>query len=93
MNQGRPTEAVGHLRKALNEDAALVPVIEGQMIRDAIIESPPTLTSADEGTSVHAVWTHLAGVTHPPLFFVVLRIWQDLFALQRSGKRPGARRL
>ena len=36
MNEGRPADAVSHLQKALNEDAALVPVVQAQIIRDQI---------------------------------------------------------
>jgi uncharacterized membrane protein len=39
----------------------------------------PELTSLSAAAPWWSICTHLGGVTHPPLYFVVLRWWMDLF--------------
>src|SRR5580658_4806748 len=39
----------------------------------------PDLTGLGQAAPWWSVVTHLGGVTHPPLYFVVLRWWIDLF--------------
>jgi uncharacterized membrane protein len=39
----------------------------------------PDLTSLASAAPWWSICTHLGGVTHPPLYFVVLRWWMDLF--------------
>lgn len=46
---------------------------------DQLIESAPPVTSLRGAPPVWSVWTHMAGVAHPPLFVTVLRLWRDLF--------------
>jgi hypothetical protein len=46
----------------------------GQLIDDA-----PPVTSLRGAPPVWAVWTHMAGVAHPPLFVTILRLWRDAF--------------
>ena len=44
-----------------------------------VLEKPPALTSLEGARPVWAIWSSLRGDTHPPLHFVVLRLWRDLF--------------
>jgi 4-amino-4-deoxy-L-arabinose transferase-like glycosyltransferase len=45
-----------------------------------LVEHPPRLTSVRGGDvpPAHAVWTHMNGVTHPPLFPLMLRFWREV---------------
>jgi dolichyl-phosphate-mannose-protein mannosyltransferase len=44
-----------------------------------VIEKPPPLTSLEGAPPVWAIWRSLRGDTHPPLHFMLLRFWRDLF--------------
>lgn len=46
---------------------------------NAIHSDQPDLTGLDSSAPWWSIVTHLGGVTHPPLYFVVLRGWIDLF--------------
>jgi uncharacterized membrane protein len=43
-----------------------------------VLEAPPTLTSLEGARPVWAIWSSLRGDTHPPLHFVLLRLWRDV---------------
>jgi hypothetical protein len=44
-----------------------------------LIDHAPPVTSLRGAAPVPAVWSHLSGVAHPPLFIIVLRIWREVF--------------
>ena len=44
---------------------------------DVVIDAPPRLTWPADRPGAAAVWSHLAA-THPPLYEVLLRAWQEL---------------
>ena len=43
------------------------------------LASPPGLTSLDETRPWYTIWTGLGEVTHPPVFFLLLRGWLSVF--------------
>lgn len=45
---------------------------------DTVMQSPPDLTSLSGARPWWTVWTTLNEVTHPPLFYLVLRLWREL---------------
>ncbi|MGA2442997.1 MAG: hypothetical protein ABSH08_18750, partial [Tepidisphaeraceae bacterium] len=47
----------------------------------------PLLTGIDNAAPWWSICTHLSGVTHPPLYFVVLRWWIDLFGNSAAAIR------
>ncbi|HEY1922385.1 MAG TPA: glycosyltransferase family 39 protein [Tepidisphaeraceae bacterium] len=46
-----------------------------------IHDDQPNLTSLSAAAPWWSICTHLGGVTHPPLYFVILRWWMDLFGV------------
>jgi uncharacterized membrane protein len=57
-------------------------------LADGIIHTDqPDLTGLSAAAPWPRIWTHLSGAVHPPLYFIVLRWWMDLF-----GNSPGATR-
>lgn len=55
--------------------------------RNQVIESPPALTSLDGAPGIWRVWTGMDDATHPPLYFVVLRLWMNLFGTGEVATR------
>jgi uncharacterized membrane protein len=47
----------------------------------------PLLTGTDYAAGWWGICTHLGGVTHPPLYFIVLRWWIDLFGNSAAAIR------
>jgi hypothetical protein len=47
--------------------------------RNVIIETPPHLTRLSDGPGFAAIWTSLGSDTHPPLYFMLLNVWRNLF--------------
>lgn len=45
----------------------------------------PDFTSEAQAGPWWGILTHMGGVTHPPLYFVVLRWWIDLAGTRRPG--------
>src|SRR6478609_832382 len=43
-------------------------------LNELIAQAPP-VTSLRGAPPFYAVWSHLSGVAHPPLFMFVLRLW------------------
>jgi uncharacterized membrane protein len=54
--------------------------MQWELPKNQLIESPPRLSSVHGGEVPPAclVWTHMTGVTHPPLFPLMLRFWRDV---------------
>src|SRR3954451_16584234 len=50
-----------------------------------LVERAPAVTSLEGAAPFYAVWTHMSGVAHPPLFVSVLRLWRDVFG---TGDMP-----
>src|SRR5439155_5826510 len=50
-----------------------------ELPQDTIIASGPSLTSMDAAKPWWTIWTSLGTVTHPPLYFILLRLWQEAF--------------
>jgi hypothetical protein len=48
------------------------------------IPHPTTLSQAAPGWRI---WTHLNGITHPPLYFLTLRLWMDVFGAGPAAVR------
>jgi hypothetical protein len=46
---------------------------------DVLIPNAPDETSLVGARPWYAVWTHMTGVVHPPLYCTTLRIWRDIF--------------
>lgn len=46
---------------------------------EQVLSVPPPVTSTVGAPSPWAVWTHLQGVMHPPLYVTSLRLWRELF--------------
>jgi 4-amino-4-deoxy-L-arabinose transferase-like glycosyltransferase len=47
--------------------------------RNTVIESPPLLTSLHGAPATWRIWTTLGDDIHPPLYYIVLRIWREMF--------------
>jgi uncharacterized membrane protein len=54
---------------------------------NVIRDDQPDLTSPTQSAPWWNITTHLGGVTHPPLYFVVLRWWIDLFGTSPAAIR------
>jgi uncharacterized membrane protein len=54
---------------------------------DVIRTDQPNFTSPAEAAPWWSILTHLSGVTHPPLYFVVLRWWIDVFGTRSLAVR------
>ena len=46
---------------------------------NALIAPPPQLTQLDSGPGFWAIWTSLRTETHPPLHFMALHAWRQVF--------------
>ena len=53
--------------------------VHDQLPPNVIRTDQPDLTGLAAAAPWWSICTHLGGVTHPPLYFVVLRGWMDLF--------------
>ncbi|HVT90326.1 MAG TPA: glycosyltransferase family 39 protein [Tepidisphaeraceae bacterium] len=49
------------------------------MPRDQYILQAPASTSLKGAAPVTAIWTHITYAVHPPLYFITLRIWREIF--------------
>jgi uncharacterized membrane protein len=57
-------------------------------LADGVIHTDqPDLTGLSSAAPWPAIWTHLSGAVHPPIYFILLRWWIDLL-----GNGPGATR-
>jgi uncharacterized membrane protein len=54
---------------------------------DTIETTSPDLTSLSDAAPVWSVWTHLGGITHPPIYFLTLRLWMDVFGAGPAAVR------
>ena len=54
---------------------------------DAVIDPPPQTTQLDTAPPWHSVWTSMERVTHPPLYFLVLRFWREVFGNADAAAR------
>jgi uncharacterized membrane protein len=50
-----------------------------RMANDVLYENVSKPTSLSGAEPWWRIWTHVDRVTHPPLYFIVLRWWRDLF--------------
>src|SRR5439155_23761925 len=48
----------------------------------------PRLTSLADAPPLWSLWRNMRGVTHPPLYTVLLRIWCDVFGTNDASTRP-----
>lgn len=46
---------------------------------DTILDPPPKTTQLADAPHWYTVWTGMDRVTHPPLYFLLLRIWRETF--------------
>lgn len=51
----------------------------GYFPRDTVVSLDTRLTSLTNAQPLWRVWTTLDGMPHPPLYFVTLRLWRDVF--------------
>jgi hypothetical protein len=54
---------------------------------EGILTHPPDLLSLDPATPWWQVWSHMHLDTHPPLFHLTLRLWQELFGTSEAAVR------
>jgi hypothetical protein len=48
--------------------------------KNVLIEQAPDVTSLRDAPPWTAVWSHMYGNTHPPLYWIALRLWREAFA-------------
>jgi hypothetical protein len=46
---------------------------------DVLIPNAPAVTSLKDAPPISAIWTNMDFVVHPPLYYVCLRIWCEIF--------------
>jgi len=61
--------------------------VHDQLPANVIRTDQPDLTGVAGAAPWWSICTHLGGVTHPPLYFVVLRWWIDLFGTGAAATR------
>jgi 4-amino-4-deoxy-L-arabinose transferase-like glycosyltransferase len=52
-----------------------------------IREDQPQLTNPADAAPWWSILTHMGGVTHPPLYFLILRAWIDVFGISAASVR------
>lgn len=55
--------------------------------RDVLIEPVPDLMSLAAARPAWEVWAGMGGDMHPPLYYVVLRLWREVFGDSPAGLR------
>lgn len=55
--------------------------------KDAWIASAGPMTTLDGAPPWYAVWTNITGAVHPPLYFLLLRIWREVFGSAENTMR------
>lgn len=58
-----------------------------KLVMGAVMESPPDLTGLRSAKPWWKIWTSLRHATHPPLYFVMLRWWRELFGESEAAAR------
>ena len=61
--------------------------VHDQLPPNLIRHDQPDLTTLAGAPHWWAICSHLGGVTHPPLYFLVLRWWMDLFGVSAASVR------
>lgn len=52
-----------------------------------IVQPPPATTQLADAPPWYSVWTNITSATHPPLYFVVLRVWENVFGSSEAAVR------
>ncbi len=47
--------------------------------QDTVIPDAPRLTTLENAPPIHAIWSNMDWVVHPPLYCTFLRVWRDIF--------------
>lgn len=61
--------------------------VHDRLLPGFIRTDQPNLTALAGAAPWWSIWTHVSGVTHPPLYFVLLRWWIDLFGTGAAAIR------
>jgi hypothetical protein len=54
---------------------------------DVLIPNAPAVTSLVDAPPIRAIWTHMDFVVHPPLYYVCLRVWCEIFGTSDAAAR------
>jgi hypothetical protein len=52
-----------------------------------VVQSPASLTSLEGAPHWWSIWLALSEENHPPLYFMLLRLWQDAFGMSETSAR------
>jgi hypothetical protein len=54
---------------------------------NVLIHNAPAVTSLVGAPPIHAIWTNMDFVVHPPLYYVCLRLWCEIFGTSDNAAR------